>query len=53
MDNFEMNTADLECGASVATEWGYEEHIFPNPRYTFFVKKRFYSYKSNFTSRPE
>ena len=40
MDNFEMNTDDLECGASVATEWGYEEHIFPNPRYTFYVKKR-------------
>ena len=40
MDYIEINTNDAECGANVAAEWGYEEHIFPNPKYNFFVKKR-------------
>lgn len=31
---------DTECGSNVASDWGYEEHIFPNPKYNFFIKKR-------------
>ena len=40
MENIEINENDIECGVNVATEWGYEEHIFPNPNYNFFVKRR-------------
>jgi len=29
-----------EQGRGRVSDWGYEEHIFPDPKYSFFVKKR-------------
>ncbi len=39
--DYDAQVNEAECGRSVASDWGYEEHIFPNPKYPFFIKKRF------------
>ena len=37
---------DNERESGKVSDWGYEEHIFPDPRYSFFVKKRIKSPQS-------
>ncbi len=40
LKDHEAYQSENESGKSVVTDWGYEEHIFSNPHYPFFVKKR-------------
>ncbi len=41
INEIEITGSDMESGKNVAADWGYEEHIFPNPKYPFFIKKKY------------
>ncbi len=41
INEIEIIGEDIESGKNVAADWGYEEHIFPNPKYPFFIKKKY------------